>query len=119
MSSAPTIADIARTAGVGTATVDRVLNRRPGVNAETQRAGLDTLRDLNANHLKQTGNLEIASRIAAYELAFRMQTSAPELLDFSKEHSGVLDDYGVAGSRRSCGRRVTPPNRDVDVRQAA
>src|SRR5439155_761063 len=62
------------------------LSNPPGVNAETQRGGLDALRDLNANHLKQTGNLEIASRIAAYELAFRMQTSAPELLDFSKEH---------------------------------
>jgi uncharacterized protein (DUF1501 family) len=71
------------------------LSNPPGVNAETQRAGLEALRDVNANHLKHTGNLEIASRIAAYELAFRMQTSAPELLDFSKEQTGVLDDYGV------------------------
>lgn len=48
MSAAPTIADIARTAGVGTATVDRVLNRRPGVNAETVQKVLQAVEELGA-----------------------------------------------------------------------
>ena len=60
-----------------------------------QRAGLDALSDLNAEHEAQTGDLEIASRIASYELAYRMQTAAPELIDFSKEIRRTLEMYGV------------------------
>lgn len=71
------------------------LSNPPGVGAETQRAGLDALRDLNQEHLIATGDVEIASRIASYELAFRMQSAAPELLDFSKESPATLDMYGV------------------------
>src|SRR5450631_3643496 len=48
MSAAPTIADIARLAGVGTATVDRVLNRRPGVNSETVQRVMQVVADLGA-----------------------------------------------------------------------
>ncbi|MES1264889.1 MAG: LacI family DNA-binding transcriptional regulator, partial [Variovorax sp.] len=48
MPSAPTIADIARQAGVGTATVDRVLNRRPGVNAETVQKVMQVVAELGA-----------------------------------------------------------------------
>ena len=71
------------------------LSSPPGVSHQTQRAGLDALRDLNQIHQQETGNVEIASRIASYELAFRMQASAPELLDFSDEPRNVLDMYGV------------------------
>ena len=71
------------------------LSNPPGVTRETQRAGLDALRDLNQEHLRSTGDVEIASRIASYELAFRMQMAAPELLDFSKESPGTLEMYGV------------------------
>ncbi len=71
------------------------LSNPPGVTAQTQRAGLDALRNLNQIHQEETGNAEIASRIAAYELAFRMQTSAPELMDFSDEPQHILDMYGV------------------------
>jgi hypothetical protein len=60
-----------------------------------QRASLDVLKDLNQEHYKQTGDEEIASRIASYELAFRMQTAGPELLDFSKESQATLEMYGV------------------------
>jgi len=67
----------------------------PGITPETQRAGLDALRDLNADHQAETGDLEIASRIASYELAYRMQTAAPELTDFSKESPATLEMYGV------------------------
>jgi uncharacterized protein (DUF1501 family) len=71
------------------------LSNPPGVSDKTQRAGLDALRDLNSEHLADTGDAEIASRIASYELAFRMQTAGPELLDFSKEDPKTLEMYGI------------------------
>jgi len=71
------------------------LSNPPGVTREMQRASLDTLKDLNEEHYSQTGDTEIASRIASYELAFRMQMAAPELLDFSKESPDTLAMYGV------------------------
>ena len=66
-----------------------------GVTPEAQRMSLDTLRRLNEENLDLTGDAQIASRIASYELAFRMQTSAPDLLDFSDESQATLDNYGV------------------------
>jgi hypothetical protein len=66
-----------------------------GVTRDQQRAQLDALKDLNAEHYEKTGDMEIASRISSYELAFRMQMSAPDLLDFSKESPETLAMYGV------------------------
>jgi hypothetical protein len=60
-----------------------------------QRGSLDVLKDLNQEHYSETGDLEIASRISSYELAFRMQSAAPELLDFSKESPETLAMYGI------------------------
>jgi hypothetical protein len=71
------------------------LSNPEGVTREMQRAGLDALKDLNEEHYAETGDLEIASRISSYELAFRMQAAAPELLDFSKESPETLEMYGV------------------------
>lgn len=71
------------------------LSSPPGVTREMQRADLDALRDLNEDHLRSAGDEEIASRINSYELGFRMQAAAPELLDFSKESKATLDLYGV------------------------
>jgi uncharacterized protein (DUF1501 family) len=71
------------------------LSNPPGVTQDTQRAALDAITDLNRERLEQTGDLEIASRIASYELAFRMQMAGPELIDFSKESPATLDMYGV------------------------
>ena len=71
------------------------LSNPPGVTPEMQRASLDTLKDLNQEHYNDTGDMEIASRISSYELAFRMQAAAPELLDFSKESPETLAMYGV------------------------
>jgi len=71
------------------------LSNPPGVTNDTQRAGLDAIRDLNEQHMADTGDLEIASRIASYELAFRMQMAGPELLDFSKESPSTLQMYGI------------------------
>ena len=66
-----------------------------GVTPETQRARLDAIRGLNEQRYASTGDEEIAARIHSYELAFRMQTAAPELLDFSKEAPATLEMYGV------------------------
>lgn len=71
------------------------LSNPEGISKETQRARLDAIRDLNLERGEATGDREIASRIHSYELAFRMQASAPELLDFSKESPGTLEEYGI------------------------
>ncbi len=71
------------------------LSNPSGITAAKQRLDLDAIRDLNTQHLESTGDQEIASRIASYELAFRMQTAGPELLDFSKESPETLEMYGV------------------------
>ncbi len=71
------------------------LSNPPGVSAETQRASLDALKALNEERRAATGDEEIASRIASYELAFRMQMAAPELVDFAGESPETLEMYGV------------------------
>jgi uncharacterized protein DUF1501 len=71
------------------------LSSPAGVSRQLQRARLDAVRLLNERRYQQTGDAEIAARIASYELAFRMQLAAPELLDFSKEPAAALESYGV------------------------
>lgn len=66
-----------------------------GVTEESQRASLDALRELNQEHLAETGDVEIASRIASYELAYRMQMAGPELADLSKESAATRAMYGL------------------------
>jgi hypothetical protein len=75
---------------------DPVLNlaNPPGVTTDLQRAGLDAIGALNRRRLENLQDPEIASRIASYELAFRMQASAPELVDLSQESQATLDMYG-------------------------
>ena len=71
------------------------LSNPPEYSRASQRARLDALRDLNAIHRADSGDAEVDARIASYELAFRMQMAAPELLDFSEESDSTLDAYGV------------------------
>jgi hypothetical protein len=71
------------------------LQNPPGVSSDLQRQGLDVLARANRARFDQMHDPEIASRIASYELAFRMQSSAPELIDLSKETRQTLDMYGV------------------------
>ncbi len=66
-----------------------------GVTGELQRKGLDVLAQVNRQRFEQMHDPEIASRIASYELAFRMQASAPELIDLSGETQATLDMYGL------------------------
>ena len=66
-----------------------------GMDREMRRASLDTLRDLNEQQAKELGNPETLTRIAQYELAYRMQVAVPEVMDISKEPADVLKDYGA------------------------
>jgi len=71
------------------------LSNPPGLPQELQRSGLDTLRTLNSERYAEVHDPEIASRIASYELAYRMQTAAPELIDLSTESAATLQAYGI------------------------
>jgi hypothetical protein len=75
---------------------DPVLNlaNPPGVSTDLQGRSLDAIASLNRRHLETLQDPEIASRIASYELAFRMQAAAPELVDLSQESQATLDMYG-------------------------
>ncbi len=71
------------------------LSNPQGMNHDEQRADFDFVAALNREHHTQTGDVEVASRIASYEMAFRMQMSAPEMLDLSKESAGIRAMYGL------------------------
>jgi hypothetical protein len=71
------------------------LSNPPGIDARTQRDSLDVIRQLNQKRLGLVGDPEIATRINAMEMAFRMQTSAPELGDLAKEPAHILEAYGA------------------------
>ena len=70
------------------------LNNPPGMSAELRRATLDHLKQLNQLRLDATADGEIRTRIAQYEMAFRMQTSVPELTNFADESQDTIDMYG-------------------------
>jgi hypothetical protein len=66
-----------------------------GYDEPMQRVRLDAIGALNRKRLEATGDPEIEARISSYELAFRMQSAAPELLDLAKESAATLERYGV------------------------
>jgi hypothetical protein len=70
------------------------LSNPPGVDSDTRRRMLDGLAALNQKRFESIGDPEIQARISQYEMAFRMQTSVPELTDISQEPKSVLDLYG-------------------------
>jgi hypothetical protein len=67
----------------------------PGMDRKTRRRSLDALKDLNELQAHELGNAETLTRIAQYELAYRMQTSVPEVMDISREPAHVLAAYGA------------------------
>ncbi|HVR72813.1 MAG TPA: DUF1501 domain-containing protein [Planctomycetota bacterium] len=77
------------------------LSNPPGITREMQRRSLDVLKRLNAERLADTGDPEIATRINSFEMAFRMQVSAPELMDISREPRDVLEMYGAEPGKNS------------------
>jgi hypothetical protein len=70
------------------------LSNPAGMSSELRRDYLDTLQQLNQGSLAEYGDPEINTRIAQYEMAFRMQSSVPELTDLSKESESLVDSYG-------------------------
>lgn len=76
---------------------DPVLNvsNPPGVSQDQRRRVLDTLEKLNRKSYQQLGDPETLTRIAQYEMAFRMQTAAPEAMDLKQESAATLDAYGA------------------------
>src|SRR4051812_41291558 len=71
------------------------LNNPAGLSAEMQAKTIEAVRDLNGVRNATIGDPEVNSRVAAYELAHRMQSAAPELIDLSKEDKRTLDEYGL------------------------
>lgn len=77
------------------------LSNPKGVDANIQRDTLNTIAKLNEKHLGVMGDPEISTRISSYEMAYRMQSSAPELMDLSNEPKHILDMYGVTPGKPS------------------
>jgi hypothetical protein len=70
------------------------LSNPPGMDREARRGLLDELGRLNQLKLQESGDPEVGTRIAQYEMAYRMQTSVPELTDITKEPAHILEMYG-------------------------
>ena len=77
------------------------LENPQGIAASDQERFIRSVNDLNRLRLAETGDGEIATRIAAYEMAFRMQSSAPELMDLSGENADTLKLYGCEAGKPS------------------
>lgn len=77
------------------------LSNPVGVTNDEQAQTIAAIKDLNTMALKQTGDVEIETRISQYEMAYRMQTSGPELIDFNKESKATLDMYGAEPGKAS------------------
>jgi len=71
------------------------LSNPAGITDAMQRRTLDLIKDLNEQHLAIAGDPEISTRINSFEMAYRMQASAPELMDVSKESPETLKMYGI------------------------
>ena len=72
-----------------------------GISREMQRDSLDALKDLNEHLMEKNGDKEIATRVNSFEMAYRMQESAPELMDLSKETKATLELYGAEPGKNS------------------
>jgi len=77
------------------------LSNPKGIDDATQRESLDAIKAMNEERLKATGDPEISTRINSFEMAYRMQSSAPELMDLSKESKETLDLYGIEPGKPS------------------
>jgi hypothetical protein len=77
------------------------LSNPRGIDRQIQRESLDAVQHLNRARLDVIGDPEIATRINSFEMAYRMQTSAPELMDLSREPKHILDMYGAQPGKPS------------------
>jgi hypothetical protein len=90
------------------------LSSPKGITMEKQRQTIDAVRDLNLKRLVATGDPEITTRISAYEMAYKMQSSAPELIDLSQENEATLKLYGVEKEKPSFARNCLLARRLVE-----
>ncbi len=90
------------------------LDNPQGHSAGDRRQVLDTVRTLNEAHLADVGDPEIATRISQYEMAFRMQTSVPELMDISTESAATLELYGAKPGAASFGNNCLLARRLIE-----
>jgi len=77
------------------------LSNPPGIDGQAQRDSLDSLARLNQMRLAEMGDPEIATRINSFEMAYKMQSSAPELMDISQESKETLELYGAEPGKPS------------------
>lgn len=77
------------------------LRNPDGVSPQARRISLDLMSKLNQEHLESVGEPEIETRIASYEMSYRMQTSVPELMDISREPASIHELYGTEPGRAS------------------
>ncbi|HTU27639.1 MAG TPA: DUF1501 domain-containing protein [Pirellulales bacterium] len=85
-----------------------------GIDATVQRQSLDLIGALNHEHLAAVRDPEILTRVAAYEMAYRLQTSAPELLDLKQESPATLELYGVEPEKPSFARACLLARRMIE-----
>jgi hypothetical protein len=95
---------------------DPILNvsNPEGVDAKLQRETIDFIRALNERQLAEVGDPEIATRIANFEMAFRLQTSAPELMDLRDESKATLELYGCEPDKASFARACLLARRMIE-----
>ena len=77
------------------------LSRPPGISSQQPQDAIGAIRDLNLSELAESGDAEISTRISAFEMAYRMQTSGPELIDFTKESKETIEAYGAEPGKAS------------------
>ncbi len=85
-----------------------------GVDAAARGRSVELISELNRRHLEETGDPEIATRIAAYEMGYRMQSSVPELADLAKEPKWVHEMYGTEPGKSSFGNNCLLARRLVE-----
>jgi len=95
---------------------DPILNvsHPPGIDARLQRDSLDVIRALNERRLAVVGDPEIATRVASFEMAYRLQTSAPELMDLARESKETLELYGAEPAKPSFARACLLARRMIE-----
>jgi hypothetical protein len=90
------------------------LSNPDGMSSATRRRSLDLLKEMNGRRQADVGDPEIASRIAAYEMAFRMQTSVPELADIGSEPESIKAMYGAEPGKASFANNCLQARRLVE-----
>lgn len=90
------------------------VTRPAGVDAKLQRDSLDLIREMNQQRLATEGDPEINARISAYEMSYRLQTSAPELMDLRSESKATLEMYGADPDKPSFARACLLARRMIE-----